>query len=210
MKNNWNVIKHPLISNELVKLRNKTTTRTQFNLALKNIAKLLVFNVGQHLKTKKSTVETPFQTTTCDVVVNKIILIAILRAGLGMLSGFKSIIDNAKIGFIGLKRNKQDFQNPSRYYLNLPSIDRNSTVIILDPMIATGNTAIKAIREVQKINNKCQIIFVSIIVAKAAQKQIEQNVEAVEFITTQIDPILNAKKYIVPGFGDAGDRLFND
>ncbi len=208
MNNQWKVIEHPLIKDNLTKLRDKNTKKIDFAASLKIISNLLIFEVCKNIKTKLKTIHTPFVETQSPILSQKIILISILRAGLGMLESFKEILPNAKIGHIGLKRSEEKFNFIQQYYLNLPEINDNDYVIVLDPMIATGNSAIKAINEIRKINNQSKIIFVSIIVSKISKQNIDQKIKNISFFTTATDPKLNKKQYIIPGLGDAGDRFF--
>lgn len=205
--NFWKIVQHPLVESNLVIIRNKFTARGDFCKSIANIAKLLVFIVAQDWETKKIKVHTPFITTSGLTLKSKIILIPILRAGLALLEGFKDLMPQAQIGHIGLYRNKTNFQ-ACEYYFKIPPLNDDDQVVILDPMIATANTAITAIKKLLAINRRCQISLVSVITSAEAQKKLNQTFENIKFYTVSIDPELNAKKYIIPGFGDAGDRFF--
>ena len=208
IKNNqWKIIKSPLIEHNLTTLRKKDTSRTQFCQAMVNIAKLLVNSVTKKWQTKKISVETPFTKTTATILAEEIILVPIMRAGLALLEGFKELIPEAKISHIGLYRNQNNFQ-VCEYYFKFPKVETNSQIIVLDPMVATAKTAITAIQKIQKVSKNCEIHFVSIIASQYAKKQIEEKIKGINIYTVNIDPKLNEKKYIVPGFGDAGDRFF--
>lgn len=205
--NQWQIIKNPLIESNLTIVRNKNTKRSDFCQAITNIAKLLVFSVTANWTTKPVTVETPFVKTQGLILEKPVVLIPILRAGMALLEGFKDLLPTAKIGHIGMYRDKQSFQ-AYEYYFNVPQLKENDEIVLLDPMVATANTVINAIKRLKKENPACQISLVSIITSQYAKQKIDQSLTNINIYTVNIDPDLNEKKYIIPGFGDAGDRFF--
>lgn len=208
VENNWwKTVKNPLIEHHLVTLRNKETETEDFSRAIVRIAKLLVFAVAQDWETDQVRVTTPFVETNALVLKKPVVLIPILRAGLALLEGFRDLIPDAKIGHIGLYRNKSNFQ-ACEYYFKIPELSGNEQIVILDPMVATANTVIAAIKRLRANHPDCQISLVSVITSTYAKKRIDQVLKGVKVYTVSIDPELNKKKYIIPGFGDAGDRFF--
>ena len=207
-KNNiWKIVKNPLIESNLTILRNKKTKRKDFCKAITDIAKLLVFAISNDWKTTSIQINTPLTKTNSLTLNEKVALIPILRAGVALLEGFQDLIPDAEIGHIGLYRDKKNFQ-VHEYYFKMPQLANKTQIVVLDPMIATANTVIKAIKRLQANSGDCQISLVSIITSDYAKRKIDQTLQNIKIYTVNIDPELNTKKYIIPGLGDAGDRFF--
>ena len=200
-------IDHPLIQHKLSMLRDKNTGTKSFRELVNELALLMGYEVTRNLPLKDTEIETPICKTTVKTLANmKLAVVPILRAGLGMADGMMSLIPNAKIGHIGLYRNP-DTLMPTGYYSKLPPDIAERDVIIVDPMLATGNSAIEATRILRDAG--CSSIrFVCLIAAPEGIKALQTAHPEVDIYVASIDEKLNEHGYIVPGLGDAGDRLF--
>ena len=200
-------IDHPLVQHKLSLLRDKDTGSKAFRELVYELAMLMAYEVTRDLELKTIEIETPICKTTVQTLSNeKIAVIPILRAGLGMADGIMSLIPNAKVGHIGLYRNP-DTLMPTGYYCKLPQDIAERETIIVDPMLATGNSGIEAIH-ILKENNVSSIRFVSLIAAPEGIAAMQAAHPDVDIYVAHIDEKLNEHGYIVPGLGDAGDRLF--
>jgi uracil phosphoribosyltransferase len=200
-------IDHPLVQHKLSLLRDKDTGCKAFRELVYELAMLMAYEVTRDLELKEIEIETPICKTTVQTLANeKIAVIPILRAGLGMADGIMSLIPNAKVGHIGLYRNP-DTLMPTGYYCKLPQDIAERETIIVDPMLATGNSGIEAIH-ILKQNNVGSIRFVSLIAAPEGIAAMHAAHPDVDIYVAHIDEKLNEHGYIVPGLGDAGDRLF--
>jgi uracil phosphoribosyltransferase len=200
-------IDHPLVQHKLSLLRDKDTGSKAFRELVYELAMLMAYEVTRDLELKEIEIETPICKTTVQTLANeKIAVIPILRAGLGMADGIMSLIPNAKVGHIGLYRNP-DTLMPTGYYCKLPQDIAERETIIVDPMLATGNSGIEAIH-ILKENNVARIRFVSLIAAPEGLEAMQAAHPDVDIYVAHIDEKLNEHGYIVPGLGDAGDRLF--
>ena len=200
-------IDHPLVQHKLSLLRDKDTGSKAFRELVYELAMLMAYEVTRDLELKTIEIETPICKTTVQTLSNeKIAVIPILRAGLGMADGIMSLIPNAKVGHIGLYRNP-DTLMPTGYYCKLPQDIAERETIIVDPMLATGNSGIEAIH-ILKENNVGSIRFVSLIAAPEGIAAMQAAHPDVDIYVAHIDEKLNEHGYIVPGLGDAGDRLF--
>jgi len=192
----------------ITQLRNKNSSRQQFQKYSSLISNLLAQETLLHLQTKNITFETPIAQTTGIELKNEIILCAILRSGISMISPFLTYFPGAAIGIIGAKRDEKTAQ-ADLYYQNLPPLSANQQIIILDPMIATGGTGIIALNLLSQKGVKPEnIIFVSIVSAPEGINNIKKFYPHITLITAAQDQKLNDKKFIVPGLGDFGDRYF--
>lgn len=201
------ILKHPLIDNKLSILRNKKTGTKEFRELISEISMFLCYEALKDAKTETVEIETPVAKTK----VNKIneddyAFIPILRAGTGMLDGLIKVLPNAKIGHIGLFRNETTLK-PVRYYYKVPKDIDKKQVVVLDPMLATGGSSIDAITMLKEEGAK-NIKFLCIISAPEGIKKLQEAHPDVEIYTSAVDEHLNEKGYIVPGLGDAGDRIF--
>lgn len=200
------VIKHPIVNYQLTIMRDKNTNSTLFRSCLKCLSSFLAYEATKNLKEKDVPITTPIAKMTGKRVKDPIVLVPILRAGLGMADSFKDMIPNARIGHIGLYRDEKT-KKPVEYYCKMPDSIKGSVVILLDPMLATGFSAIAAAKIIKKFKPK-KIKFVSIVSAPQGIKAFEKAHPDVETYTASIDKKLNKDAYIVPGLGDAGDRIF--
>ncbi|MBO5067289.1 MAG: uracil phosphoribosyltransferase [Clostridia bacterium] len=204
---NVHILDHPLIRHKLAILRNKGTDTKQFREIVKELAMLMAYESFKDVPTQEITVETPLETTTQTVVKeNSIAIVPILRAGLGMVDGIISLFPAAKIGHIGLYRDEETFE-PHEYYCKLPSNIEEKVVMVVDPMLATGGSACDAIKLLKKRGCK-RIKFMCIIAAPEGVKKLSEAHPDVEIFVSTLDRGLNEHAYILPGLGDAGDRIF--
>lgn len=200
------LIDHPIVKVKLSKLRNKDVDSQLFHATLLEMTQLIAYEVTKNYSITNINIKTPLAPTTGYKMKDSIVLVAILRAGLGMVDGFKSIIPEAPVGFIGLYRNEKTLY-PVEYYCKMPESIKNANVIILDPMLATGHSAEKGISIIKKYYPK-SIKLVSIVSAKQGINVVQSAHPDVDIYVATIDNKLNNHGYIVPGLGDAGDRIF--
>lgn len=200
-------LNHPLIEHKLAVLRDKKTGTKEFRELISEIAMFLCYEAMKDAELEAVEIETPLEKMkTGKLNEDKYAFVPILRAGTGMLDGVISVIPNAKIGHIGMYRNEKTFE-PVNYYFKVPKDIEKREVIILDPMLATGGSAMDAI-ELLKGKGVKKIKFLSIIAAPEGIKRVEEAHPDVQIYCAHIDSHLNQNKYIVPGLGDAGDRIF--
>ncbi len=200
------VFNHPLIQHKLSIIRNKNTDTKTFRENVNEIGSLVTFEVTRGLETKNVDIETPVAKTTCKVLAKDVVIVPILRAGLGMVDGIHNVIPTAKIGHIGLYRDEETLE-PHEYYVKLPKEVVNATILVVDPMLATGGSAIAAIQKVKSLGGK-DISFVGIVGCPEGVKALQEAHPDVDIYLVSIDDKLNEFGYIVPGLGDCGDRLF--
>ena len=200
-------VKHPLVQHKLGMLRDRETPTQRFRQLVNELTLLLTYEATKELATEEVAVETPLERTTVQRISGKKVAVCpILRAGLGMLDGVLSLISGARVGFIGLYRN-EDTLEPVEYYVKLPADIAQRDVILLDPMLATGNSTAAAVQIVKDAGAQS----VRLIALIAAPEGIERLVDAhpdVAIVVAGIDRALNELGYILPGLGDAGDRLY--
>jgi uracil phosphoribosyltransferase len=200
------LIDHPIVKVKLSKLRNKDVDSKLFHTTLFEMTQLMAYEVTKNYQVMNIKINTPLSAAVGHKMKDKIVLVAILRAGLGMVDGFKSIIPEAPVGFIGLYRNEKTL-HPVEYYCKMPESIKNANVIILDPMLATGHSAEKGISIIKKFHPKT-IKLVSVVSAKQGINVVQSNHPDVDIYVSTVDNKLNNHGYIVPGLGDAGDRIF--
>ncbi len=201
------VIDHPLVQHKLAYLRDKNTGTKQFRELVNELAMLMAYEVTRDLPTVETTIETPITAAKFHVLANeKLAVVPILRAGLGMADGMMNLIPNAKLGHIGLYRNA-DTLMPTSYYCKLPEDIAERETFVVDPMLATGNSAIAAIDAIKQRGTR-SIRMVSLLAAPEGLEKLKQAHPDVDIYVASIDERLNEHGYIVPGLGDAGDRLF--
>lgn len=204
---NVHELKHPLITHKLSILRDKNTSTKEFRELVKEISVLLCYEAMKDANLDNITIETPIKKMkTQKLNEDKYAFIPILRAGLGMLDGVISVIPTAKVGHIGMYRDEKTYE-PVNYFFKVPENIKSREVILLDPMLATGGSAIDAI-DLLKEKGVKKIKFLCIISAPEGLKKVIKAHPDVEIFTSCIDEKLNENKYIVPGLGDAGDRIF--
>ena len=201
------VFDHPLIKHKLTILRDKNTGSNQFRQLVSEIATLMCYEVTRAFKLEDCEVETPIGTTTGQTLSGKKLgVVPILRAGLGMVEGFLSVLPAAKVGHIGLYRDPETLK-PVEYYCKLPKDVEERDIIVVDPMLATGGSAEAAITFLKEHGCK-SIKLVNIIAAPEGIKMVQEKHPDVDIYVAGLDEKLNEHGYIVPGLGDAGDRLF--
>ena len=205
-KNFYCLDNHPLVKHKLTLLRDKNTPSKDFREILEEITFIVASEALRNLTYSPKTVETPISSYN-GIKVNKVTLIPVIRAGLAMMSPLQKLLPDAKIGFMGLGRNHETLQ-PEEYYANIPHIEKDETALILDPMLATGNTVDYTINYLKQRGVK-NIIVIAILSAKQALDNIFANHSDCLIYSAGYDEKLNDKGYIVPGLGDAGDRIFN-
>ena len=208
MENNKvHILDHPLIRHKLAIIRNKETNTKQFREIIKEIAMLMAYESFKDVPTQEVTVQTPLESIQKTIVKeNSIAIVPILRAGLGMVDGILSLFPAAKIGHIGLARNEKTLE-PEEYYCKLPADIEEKIVMVVDPMLATGGSAVDAIKMLKKRGCK-KIKLLSIIAAPEGVEKVAKEHPDVEIFISTLDRCLNEHGYILPGLGDAGDRIF--
>ncbi|MBI4056134.1 MAG: uracil phosphoribosyltransferase [Elusimicrobia bacterium] len=200
------ICRHPLVQDKLACLRDKKTSPQEFRRRMSELSSLMAYQVLGTLKTQIAKVSTPLQAASCQVLAQPVVFVAVLRAGIGLLEGLLHVAPEAKVGYIGLYRNEETL-NPVRYYIRLPKGLNKSYVVLVDPMLATGGSAAEAVQILKSYGAK-QISFLCLIAARAGVRRMAQAHPDVPVFTAGVDATLNRKGYIVPGLGDAGDRLF--
>lgn len=210
---NFSIIQHPLISYYLTIIRNKNTKQEEFKFALDKLALMLANVVYMELKTENVEIHTPLKKCKGSVIKSKVVLLPVLRAGLGLLKGFTDLFPYAIVSHIGLYRDEENLK-PVKYYFKFPEIrnKKNLKVIVLDPMIATGGSVTFTLEYLLNMGIR-DINVVSVLCAPEGINAIEKrfsNTEKqfIKIISCSLDEKLNEKGFIVPGLGDAGDRLF--
>jgi uracil phosphoribosyltransferase len=200
-------VDHPLVQHKLGLLRDKSTDTQLFRQLVNELTLLLTYEATKDLATEEVEVETPLERTTVKRISGKKVAICpILRAGMGMLDGVLSLISGARVGFIGLYRDEETLE-AVEYYVKLPNDIAERDVILLDPMLATGNSTASAIATVKRAG-ATNIRLIALIAAPEGIAHIVEEHDDVRIVVASIDRNLNEKGYIVPGLGDAGDRLY--
>lgn len=200
------IITNPLIKRDITILRNETTAPEQFRAAVKRISTVIAIHVAENFSLNQFSVKTPLEETEGFELSKDIILVPVLRAGLGMVSGFLEVIPEAKVGHIGLQRNEETLK-PIEYYYKTPKKLDSSFVILLDPMLATGGSASEAIKYL-KSRGAENLFFACLVAAPEGVKKMNNDHPGLQIFTASVDRELNGKGYILPGLGDAGDRTF--
>lgn len=201
------VINHPLVQHKLTIMRKMETSTVKFRTLMHEVSMLLAYEVTRDLEVEFEEIQTPLTSMMSPVLKGKkLVFVSILRAGNGLLDGMLQLVPTARIGHIGLYRDPKTLE-PIEYYLKLPEHTQNRDVIIVDPMLATGNSAIAAVKEIKAINPK-SIKFLCLLASPEGIAAFHEEHPDVPVYTAAIDTHLNEKGYIVPGLGDAGDRLY--
>ena len=204
---NLKIVDHPLVQHKLTKMRKKDTPTNHFRQLLREISLLLAYEITRNLDMTTVNIETPienFEAPTLDG--KKLALVSILRAGNGLLDGVLDLIPSARVGYVGLYRDEKTLE-PVQYYFKVPNELSERVVITLDPMLATGNSACAAIELLKKAGAKT-IRFLCLLAAPEGVKTLNEAHPDVPIITASLDRQLNDIGYIMPGLGDAGDRMF--
>lgn len=201
------VFDHPLIQHKTTILRQTSTTNKEFRELVEEITMLMCYEALRDLPLEDVEIETPIQTTTKKMIKGKkMAVVPILRAGLGMVNGMLNLVPSAKVGHIGMYRDEETMQ-PQEYYCKLPPDIENRLIVVVDPMLATGGSAIDAINQIKGYGGN-QIKFLCLIAAPEGIDALTKAHPDVEIYCANVDEKLNDSCYIVPGLGDAGDRIF--
>jgi uracil phosphoribosyltransferase len=200
------VIKHPVIRDRLTRLRDIHTAPAEFRQLAGQIAALMVGQATADFAESPSECATPLEITSGHRLSRPIVLVPILRAGLGLLDGFLSVLPEASVGYLGLARN-EDTLRPEPYYVNLPNGIEDAEVIVLDPMLATGGSAIDAVRQL-RLHGAQRLRLVCLVAAPEGVGRFEEMAPKVPIFAAALDRGLSDMGFILPGLGDAGDRLF--
>ncbi|HHT65388.1 MAG: uracil phosphoribosyltransferase [Caldicoprobacterales bacterium] len=204
---NVHVMNHPLIQHKLTLIRDKETGAKEFRELVEEVALLMAYEVYRDLPLEETEVETPIGKATCQVISGKKIgIVPILRAGLGMVDGMTKLIPTAKVGHIGLYRDPETLE-PVEYYCKLPPDIHERDLIVVDPMLATGGSAAAAVRFLKEKGAR-GIKLVCLIAAPEGIARVRGEHDDIDIFVAAVDEKLNSHGYIVPGLGDAGDRLF--
>lgn len=204
---NVHILDHPLIQHKISMLRDKNTGTNEFRSLVSEIAMLEGYEALRDLKTKNIEVETPIEKCMTPVIAGKkLAIVPILRAGLGMVDGVLRLVPTAKVGHIGMYRDPETHE-PHEYYCKLPAPIELRTILVVDPMLATGGSGSDAIAQIKAHGGKT-IKFMCIIAAPEGLKKISEDHPDVQFYVGHLDRELNKDAYICPGLGDAGDRIF--
>ena len=200
-------VRHPLVQHKLSIMRDKTTSTSQFRQLLREISQLLAYEVTRELPMTTRTIETPMQPMDAPVLDGKkLALVSILRAGNGLLDGILELIPSARVGFVGLYRDEETLK-PVEYYFKVPTELADRLVIAVDPMLATGNSSVAAIDRLKQAGAK-NIRFLCLLASPEGIVRMKEAHPDVQIVTAAVDSHLNEHGYIVPGLGDAGDRMF--
>ncbi len=207
MNQHLTIVDHPLVQHKLTLMRDKTTSTSAFRQLLREISQLLAYEATRHLQLTSKRIDTPLTGMDAPVIAGKkLALISILRAGNGLLDGVLELIPSARVGFVGLYRDEKTLR-PVQYYYKVPAGLDDRLVIAGDPMLATGNSSVAAI-DLLKESGARNIRFMCLLAAPEGVARMKQAHPDVPIVTASVDEKLNDIGYIVPGLGDAGDRMF--
>jgi uracil phosphoribosyltransferase len=200
-------VTHPLVQHKLSYLREKDTPTVHFRKIANEVTLLLTYEATKDFPTEDVEIETPLERTTVQRISGKKVAVCpVLRAGMGMLDGVLSLVSGARVGFIGLYRDEETLE-PVEYYVKLPTDLANRDAIVLDPMLATGNSSVAAIATVKEAGAR-SVTLVCLVSAPEGIERVHSQHPDVDIVTAAIDRGLNERGFIVPGLGDAGDRLY--
>ncbi|HIZ96478.1 uracil phosphoribosyltransferase [Ligilactobacillus pobuzihii] len=203
----FEILDHPLIQHKLTIIRNEHCGTREFRQVVNEIAELMAYEVSRDMPLEDVEVKTPVQVTTAKQLAGKkVVIVPILRAGLGMVDGILELIPAAKVGHVGMYRDEETLQ-PHEYFVKMPEDLENREMIVVDPMLATGGSAIMAVDALKKRGAKT-IKFVCLVAAPEGVKALRETHPDIDVYSAALDDHLNEDGYIVPGLGDAGDRLF--
>ncbi len=204
---NVHLVDHPLVQHKLSLMRRKDASTNSFRRLLNELSMLMAYEVTRDMPMQEVEIETPLETMTTKVIDGKkLVLVSILRAGNGILEGMLTVVPGARVGHIGLYRDPKTL-TAVEYYFKMPSEMQDRDVIVVDPMLATGNSAIAAVERLKELNPK-SIKFVCLLTCPEGVKALQTAHPDVPIYTAAIDRELNEHGYILPGLGDAGDRIF--
>jgi uracil phosphoribosyltransferase len=200
------LVNHPCVQHKLAIIRDAETGHKRFRELAKEITKFVCYEALKNIKVREVTVQTPIAAAKCSKIDTDLVVVPVLRAGIGMLEGILELVPTARVGFVGLYRDEET-KEPVSYYQRFPPQVRGGTCIIIDPMVATGGSTAVAIDELKKAGAGT-IVVVCIVTCPEGLARVESSHPDVHIYAAAIDERLDARKYIVPGLGDAGDRLF--
>ena len=204
---NVHVINHPLVQHKLTLMRRKDASTNSFRRLLNELSSLMAYEVTRDMPMQDIEIETPLETMTAKVIDGKkLVLVSILRAGNGILEGMLNVVPGARVGHIGLYRDPKTL-TAVEYYFKMPSEMQDRDIIVVDPMLATGNSAVAAVERLKELSPK-SIKFVCLLAAPEGVATLQAAHPDVPIFTAAIDRELNDHGYILPGLGDAGDRIF--
>ena len=207
MSENLTIVSHPLVQHKLTLMREKQTSTAVFRQLLREISQLLAYEVTRGLPMTTKVIETPMEQMDAPVLDGKkLALISILRAGNGLLDGVLELVPSARVGFVGLYRDEETLQ-PVQYYFKVPESMQDRLVIAVDQMLATGNSSVAAV-DLLKQSGATNIRFLCLLASPEGVARMAEAHPDVPIVTAALDSHLNEKGYIVPGLGDAGDRMF--
>lgn len=204
--NNVYISTHPLVQDKLADLRDKHTPHYRFKQLLEELSQFLFYEASQSLETRPQTIETPLESMECRRLGREVLLVPILRAGLGMVNGITQMWENSRVGMVGMYRDPGTLQ-PVDYYLRLPASLADLAVFLVDPMLATGGSAVAALDRLKE-RKAARICMITLICAPEGVEVVHRHHPDVPIYTAALDRQLNPKGYILPGLGDAGDRYF--
>ena len=200
------LISHPLIQRDLTILRDAKTPSPLFRAVLRRISHVIAFEVTRDLRLRRGPVRTPLEKTSGYKLADDVVIVPVLRAGLGLVDGFLRLLPEARVGHVGLYRNEETLE-PVDYYSKFPRALGRSVVFLLDPMLATGGSGSAAIAFLKKKGAR-RITFVTLVAAPEGVRKVSRDHPGVPIYSTVLDRRLNSQGYILPGLGDAGDRYF--
>jgi len=207
MSDHLTIVSHPLVQHKLTLMREKQTSTAVFRQLLREISQLLAYEITHGLPMTTKSIQTPMERMDAPVLDGKkLALISILRAGNGLLDGVLELVPSARVGFVGLYRDEETLQ-PVQYYFKVPEALQDRLVIAVDPMLATGNSSVVAV-DLLKQAGATNIRFLCLLAAPEGVARMREAHPDVPIVTAALDSCLNEKGYIVPGLGDAGDRMF--
>ena len=207
MSDNVIILDHPLLKHKISRLRDETTGTNEFRSLVEEIAMLMGYEALRDLPTEEVEIKTPIETCKSPVISGrKLAVVPILRAGLGMVSGILALVPSAKVGHIGMYRDEETHE-PHEYYCKLPDPIEERTIVVVDPLLATGGSAVDAVNLIKQKGGK-NIKFMAIIAEPEGIKKFTEAHPDVQLYVAQQDRCLNENAYICPGLGDAGDRIF--
>jgi len=200
------ILDHPLIDHKLALIRDERTGTKDFRQTVSEIGMLMAYEVTRELPTKEVEVKTPVGIAKTYILAKEVVVVPILRAGLGMVDGITALIPTAKVGHIGLYRDEETLE-PKEYYAKFPSIITEAVVLLVDPMLATGGSVVHAIN-ILKSRGVKNISYVGLVGAPEGVRRVQSAHPDVDIFLAALDERLNEKGYIIPGLGDCGDRLY--
>jgi len=206
MNKNFFLIDHPILKRDVTILRDNKTDSETFRAALQRVSNILAVELSKEFRLTEIEVETPLEKTKGAKLTHDVILVPVLRAGLGMVNGFLQIIPEAKVGHIGLQRDEETLK-PIEYYYKVPKHLEMAEVVMLDPMLATGGSASEALKYLKK-RGAAKLVFACLVASPQGISKLQTEHPDVKIFAAALDRELNNKGYILPGLGDAGDRTF--